>query len=538
MKLLPGATVTMFTALLALAMPKADAKSADRQSRPNFLIIYTDDQDVTEMGCYGGHVSTPNMDRLAHEGVRFTRFYLSSSLCSPSRYTALTGQYVSRSRGLRQECPTSAPPLILWNSPFLPDDFTIARALKRSGYVTGMVGKWHNGLPEMADVATDADPRDPDVAAVISQNYAKLCGFVRARAGFDYAESIYGTNFRWLPIPESLMFHNQEWLTKGAVDFIEDNADRPFFLYVATTVPHYPIADASLRADLRATPAGWLDEAPEGLQPSRKDVLRRTEKARKDGRSMHTLWSSLAWLDDGVGALLNKLDTMGLAGNTVVILASDNERLGKMSCNLGKAPCLIRWPGRIPRGKICDKLVSNIDIVPTILDACGVQPPPGTRIDGRSWLPLLKDPDTKWRDSLYLEVTRTRGVVTRDWKYIATRFPKEVQQKITPENRRKYNQEGALYTAGSTTRRVAGGVDKFFPGYYDDDQLYDLRSDPGEQSNLAGNPVHADTLREMKERLRAYSQELPHPFGEFKSHSGNLRDIGSSSASVGKEHDI
>lgn len=511
--LLPRGIASTFLALLALAMTVADAKSADDRSRPNFLIIYTDDQDVSEMGCYGGRVSTPNMDRLASEGVRFARYYLSSPLCSSSRYSALTGQYVSRSRGLLEECPTTDPPLILWNSPLLPDDFTIARALKEHGYATGMVGKWHNGLPELKDVAPDADPRDPDIAAVISENYARICDFIRQRAGFEYVQSIYGTNYRWLPIPKSLMFHNQEWLTRGAIDFIEQNADRPFFLYVATTIPHHPLPEASLRADPRATPAGWLDESPEGVQPSREDVLRRAEKAG----SVHGTWPGLAWLDDGAGALLDKLDALGLADNTVVILASDNEKLGKMTCNLGKAPCLIRWPGRIPHGEVCDKFVSNIDIVPTILDACGAQPPPGTPIDGRSWLPLFEDPGTNWRDSLYLEVTRTRGVVARDWKYIATRFPEAVQQKITPENRREYNQEGALYATGSTTQRVRGGVHRNFPGYYDDDQLYDLRSDPREQHNLAGSPAHAEKLREMKERLRAYSQRLPHPFGEFKT---------------------
>ncbi|MBI4626258.1 MAG: sulfatase-like hydrolase/transferase [Verrucomicrobia bacterium] len=107
----------------------------------------------------------------------------------------------------------------------------------------------------------------------------------------------------------------------------------------------------------------------------------RTDDFRKSA------WAGVAWLDDGVGAVLRKLDDLGLAEKTLVILASDNARTGKMTCNRGLASCLVRWTGKIPSGARCDQLTSNIDIVPTILDASRVQPPTGTRIDGRSWLP-------------------------------------------------------------------------------------------------------------------------------------------------------
>jgi len=218
---------------------------------------------------------------------------------------------------------------------------------------------------------------------------------------------------------------------------------------------------------------------------------------------------------------LKKLDDLGLADNTLVILASDHgSERGKMTCYESgtKAPCMVRWPGKIEPGQENNELVSNVDIAATIFDICGVNPSQGSHIDGVSLMPVLKGQKVRLHDSLYLEVVYARGVVTDDFKYIAVRFPEDVEKQITPENRREFNQEGARFSSKSITGKLAVryNADKDFPGYFDDDQLYDLRNDPMEQVNLAGDEKYAGKLNEMKEKLREYSKNLPHAFGEFK----------------------
>ena len=147
--------------------------------KPNVIIIYTDDQTLTDIGCYGGNVATPHIDSLAREGIRFTRYVASAPVCTASRYNLLTGQYASRSQGLQQQYPVNDHAFIRWNADFVQGDWTLAQVLKRHGYATGMVGKWHNGMgpwdgPHLRDlqrVAPDADPKDPSVKATLHANY-------------------------------------------------------------------------------------------------------------------------------------------------------------------------------------------------------------------------------------------------------------------------------------------------------------------------------------------------------------------------------
>ena len=508
--LMPAAVTWTF------ASPPCRAQT-DGAARPNVVLIYTDDQDNSEVGCYGGGVSTPHIDSLAADGIKFTRYYPSSPVCSSSRYNVLTGRYASRCKGLREQYPTTDHAFIRWNTPIVPGEETLATMLRRHGYATGIVGKWHNGLPELASVPPDADATDPQVARRVKEIYRKTCNHIRDSAGFDYADGIYGQNIAWLPIPSNLQVHNQDWLTECALRFIQQNAHRPFFLYMATTIPHAPNPEASLKADPRLTPAGYLEKAP-NVQPSRGDILRRADEAGlgRDHRRRGA-WAGIAWLDDGVGALLGKLDELGLAENTMVVFASDHANHGKMTCYAGPVPCMVRWKGRIPPRLICDELVSNIDIAPTILSACGVASPRNHKLDGLNWSPLWRDVDPPWRDSLLLEITYTRGVLMKDWNYVAIRYPQAIAQTITPENRRQFSQEGTRLSLGSRqNEHVRFHADRDFPGYYDYDQLYDLQADPRQKVNLAAAPAYAGRLRDMQERLRRYSQTLLHPFGEFR----------------------
>ncbi len=509
-----GKRLCGLAALLVLSSPLAGRAPA--AGRPNVVLIYTDDQDLDEIGCYGGRMPTPHMDGLARDGMKFTRFYVCSAVCSPSRYNVLSGRCASRS--LRQQgkkYPPGGPVNIGWEAGLVGEPHGLAGVLKAAGYVTGMVGKWHQGaLKPTPKFPPDADPEDPKVCKQLAANYEVLVESVKS-CGFDYAGAVYANNVdgarpnapHW--IPPRLAFHNMEWVTAEALRFLEANRDRPFFLYLALTLVHSPSALKSLKSDPRTTPAGYV-EVPK-VQPPRESVL---ERARAEGGRMDDKAAGSVWLDDGVGSVLKKINELGLAGNTLVMLAGDNGNVAKFTCydGGGLMPFVARWKGVVPAGAVCDRLVSNLDFAPTLFELCGAAPPPDMILDGRSMLPALKGDPSYRRESLFLEITTERAVVTDDgFKYVAVRYLPGVEEQV--RQGKKFNHwcqpiEEATHTYNA---------DRRYPAYFDRDQLYDLKDDPGEQRNLAADPRHRDRLDRMKSLLREYSASLPHTFGEFKS---------------------
>lgn len=496
--------------------PGTDAAEDRRPGgRPNVVFIYTDDQDLAEVGCYGGDVLSPHTDSLARDGVMFSRFYVSSAVCSPSRYSALTGRYASRSKRLQRKFPPAGPVNIGWEPGVFGEGGTLAHALQRGGYRTGMVGKWHQGYRgPAARIPRDADPADPEIDGILKENYRNLVDSIKS-CGFDYVASAYHANTDdaqnregpWVT-PQALWHHNMEWVTQGAVQFIEQCKDEPFFLYMATTLTHSPNPVRSLRTDPRSTWAGLLDDAPD-VQPPRQSVLDRTREAGAAPRH-----AGVTWLDDGIGAVLKKVEELGLTEQTVVIFASDNGNKAKFTCYEAGArmPLIVRWPGTIPPGTVCDELASNVDLAPTILDICGVTPPPDMHTDGRSILPALKGDTGYRRESIYLEITTERAVVTDDhFKYIAVRYPPEIQKRV--DRGEKYTHWCLKYGEHHHTYNA----EKRYPGYFDLDQLYHLRQDPGEQRNLADDLRYRGKLEEMKALLKQYCRDLPHTYGEFKT---------------------
>jgi arylsulfatase A-like enzyme len=476
------------------------------ERKPNVIIIYTDDHNFEHIGVYGGNVLTPSIDRIANGGARFNRFYVSSPVCTPSRYSVITGRYAVRSKALQKRQPTDQPAFIRWNTFLSKEEKTSAHLFKEAGYATGMVGKYHLG-GEFGHIGGDERYDDPAVRDTIDAIYRKWQQHVKDVAGFDYVESLYGNNLHIIGIPKSMQYHNMEWITKGAIEFIDQHKDNPFFLYMATTLPHVPGPLESLKANPRVTAAGMLDEPVTGVQASRESVFERTHAAGIPDEN-----APMTWLDDGIGAVLERLEEYGLMENTIIVFASDHQSpRAKMTCyeDGANAPGAIMWKGKIKAGQVHDALVTNVDIVSTILDLAGIEPPEDYEIDGRSWVALLNGTKSSLHESLYLEVVYQRAVVTNDWKYIAVRFPDRVNEEITPENRMEFTIEGER------------GKDRYhnetnFPGYYDDDQLYCLADDKGEQNNLAYDPEYSDKLEEMKLLLKAYAKDLPFAFGEFK----------------------
>jgi len=231
--------------------------------KPNIIWMIADDVNPGMLGCFGGKALSPTIDALAAKGARFTAFHCTAPACMPSRYGYLTGHYGGRcpAAQFRRDIETGGPYKMWFNTDLDPlQERSLGHALQQAGYRTGYVGKWHAGAnaEDWAAVprfAGDEDPRTPAVAHRMKEQQEHLSAIVR-KNGFDYAESIIWGNH------ESLMsvarYHNMEWMTQGALDFIEAHAGgaEPFFLCMAPNTIHAPDHVTSLLSDPRLTGAG------------------------------------------------------------------------------------------------------------------------------------------------------------------------------------------------------------------------------------------------------------------------------------------
>ena len=521
-------------------------------SRPNIVLILADDLDFDEIASYdparypsygGAHAAgiptrprawyqdprmlTPNIDSLARDGVVFSRFYVTSAVCTPSRYSFLTGRYASRSRPFCRRFPPGTPGTIQWNTTLDPAETNVARELKRAGYATGMVGKWHLGVGEdhgrVRGLDKDADPFDPEVNRRVRAVYERNLRYIRQNFGWDYAERIYVNNKEWLGLPEKMAVHNLEWVTEGALEFLDRFHRQPFFLYMPLTLPHGKYGAKMMRGDPRFTPAGVLERVPE-VMPPRESVF---ERVRKEGIAERNAVAT--WIDDAVGAVMRKLEELGVANNTVFIFTSDHLSRGKYTCyEACRVPFIVRWPKAIRSPREVDTICANVDLAATFLDLAGGAPPEDMARDGASFVPILEgEPEPSgWREGLYLECSNIRGVVTRKWKYIANRPPAEAQRAIQADALEAARTGRLRFVSldgqrnphrGAAREGIRYGALFDFPNYFHHDQLYDLENDVFEQRNLACDLSFRGILDETKDRLRGLMQSLPHTFGEFKT---------------------
>jgi arylsulfatase A-like enzyme len=452
----------LLVALACLAV--VPAQGADRP--PNVVLIVADDLGWADLGCYGSTFhETPNLDRLAREGVRFTDGYAACPVCSPSRAAILTGKYPARLH-LTDWLPgrTDRPsqrllrPTIRQQLPL--EEVTLAEALKPKGYVSASIGKWHLGGPQ----------------------------FWPEQQGFDV--NIGGTQTGSPPggyfhfkTPTMTARSDDEYLTDRltdeAVDFITKSRDRPFFLYLPHYAVHIPLqARTDAIAKYKAKPAG--------TSPQSNPIYA----------------AMLESLDRGVGRVLAALDEAGIADRTVVIFTSDNGGLsvkegpntpstsnaplrdGKGYLHEGgiRVPLIVRWPGVVKPGATCSVPVSGQDLFPTILVAAGLMPPADAPIDGESLVPLLKGEGSLKRDALF-------------WHY--------------PH----YSNQGGK--PGGAVRR---GDLKLIESYEDGRvELYDLAHDLGERHDLAAErPDDAARLRtRLADWRRSVDAQMPRPNPEY-----------------------
>ena len=486
--------------------------------RPNIIMFLIDDQNPSSIAAFGGDTYTPHLDRMAKEGMKFTRAYVSSSVCTPSRYSFLTGRFAGNSYSKLYHVAVGGKEnqgLPNFNVALERDNMNVGNVLREAGYTTGFVGKFHltssldfpefyQGNDGWIDIPKDAKA-GAKTSAQFAHNERWMRRYLRA-LGFSWAKNVYPENIR-----QPYSMHNAEWTTVAALEFIEANKEGPFYLHLCSTLLHGP--DKSWRRSMDhplITGVGETERLPAVMTP-REELLKTIAEKGFDPDS-HV--AGEAWIDDSVGAILRKLKELGIDDNTLVIFAPDHGREGKASVfshGSCQVPMIMRWPNGIPAGQVCEELVQNIDLVPTFFDLGKAEKPESYPIDGQSLTPLFRNGRAEnWRDHLYLEIGTARATVTKDWSYIAVRYTQDQIasiKKASPQN---------LPKAMSYIGRLGIGVrgaDR--PGFFDEDQLYHLASDPKERNNLAYNKKHAARFSDMRALMAQDLKVVGRPFGEF-----------------------
>jgi len=357
--------------MASLAIPGIVRAGQKAGGKPNFVIIFTDDQGYQDVGCFGSpSIRTPNLDRMAAEGMRFTDFYSAASVCSPSRAALLTGCYPPRVGITKVLFPSD-------NIGLNPEERTIADMLKGKGYVTSCIGKWHLGhLPEFLPTSNGFDsyfgiPYSNDMDGV----KGKDGNLDRAWRQKDYSPwnvpLMRNEEIIERPADQATLI---ERYTDEAVEFIRSSRDKPFFLYLPHTMPHVP------------------------LFVSEEFYVEDVQKAYK---------ATIEQIDSAIGRVLGAIKDAGVDRNTLVVFTSDNGpwldkkhhagcalplRDGKFSTYEGgmREPCIMRWPAKIPAGRVCSELCGTIDLLPTFARLAGAEMPADRVIDGRDIWPLME----------------------------------------------------------------------------------------------------------------------------------------------------
>ena len=369
-------TLPAFAALLLGSMLSLYAAAAPQAAKPNIIFILTDDLGWTDLSCQGStFYKTPNIDRLASQGMRFTDNYSACTVCSPSRAAILTGQYPARLHITDWIAGHARPHAKLrvpdWTMHLPLEVPNLAKTLKSAGYATASIGKWHLGGSEF---------------------WPEKQGFDVNIAGCEKGQPV--TYFSPYKIPTLTDGPDGEFLsdrlTGEAVKFIEQNKTRPFFIYL----PHYAVHEPVM---------------------AKPEVLAKY-KGKVDPKNPHhkqAYAGLIESVDDSVGALLAKLDALKLTDNTIIIFASDNGgliqetsnqplRAGKGSAYEGgvRVPLIVKWPAITPPGSVCHAPVIGVDFYPTLLAMAGVPPPPGV-VDGESMEPLLRQTGSMKREDIF-----------------------------------------------------------------------------------------------------------------------------------------
>lgn len=430
---------------------------------PNVVFILTDNQGAWTLGCYGNKdIRTPAIDRLAAEGIRFTRALSCNPVCSPTRATYLTGLIPSQ-HGVHSFLGGEKP-----NAQIGPDAYdtirefaSLPKILRDAGYVCGLSGKWHLGA--------NLTPQEG------------FTDWITMPAGstteFYDAQVIEDGKIRREP-----RYLTDLW-TEHGVKFIERNKDRPFFLYLAYNGP-YALGKLLLNPARNRHATFYADK---DLPCFPRDAMHPWQFNNKEYLnnpiSMRRVAAEVSGVDDGVAEIMATLKRLGLDENTLVIYASDQGWMGGQNGLWGmgdhtrpvgafelmmQVPLIFRQPGAIPAGATCDHIVSNYDFLGSVLSHIGLGDKSPKPSPGRDYSRVLRGEKIAWDNVMFYEMERTRAIRTEEWKYVA-RHP-----------------DGPF-------------------------ELYDMKADPQERFNLFGQPKHADVQRTLAAQLDEFFQRHADP---------------------------
>ena len=426
------------------------------EPRPNFILFIADDMSAEDCGAYGNKaVQTPSLDRLARDGMRFTRAFVTTSSCSPSRSSLITGKY-PHNTGAEQ---------LHW--PLPGHHTTFAQLLKEAGYYTAAAGKWHLG----------AD----------------------AKKHFDRVTEPGEAGFQLTIVGKGRMIADDKSGCQQWVPTLQNRPkDKPFFLWLAALDPHRDyepniIPKPHRPEDVVVPP--YLPDVPE----TRKDLA--------------LYYDEIARLDGFIGKVLAELDQQQQTTNTFILFIGDNGRAfprckTRLYDSGIQTPWIVRWPAKVKAGTVCERLVSTVDIAPTVTKLAGL--PASKSFEGKDFSPLLDNPAARVRHFVYAEhhwhdfEACERAVRSEQFKYIRNYFndlagtpPADAVRSPTFQAMRK------LRDAGKLTNAQKSSFEKPRPA----EELYDLNSDPHELNNLASDPGYATTLEEFRQQLASWQKD-------------------------------
>ncbi len=419
------------------------------QRPPNVILVMTDDQGYGDLSCHGNpYLKTPVLDRLYGQSVRLTNYHVDPT-CSPTRSALMTGRYSSR---------TGVWHTIMGRSILARDEVTMGDVFAASGYRTAMFGKWHLGdnWPYR--------PQDRGFHEVLNHGGGGV-GQTPDYWGNDYFDDTYFHNGR----PQKFSGYCTDIWFDAALKFIETNRNQPFFCYLPTNAAHGP-----------------YNVAEHYSRPFREQGL---------PASMANFYGMIVNIDENMGRLLRKLDELGLAKQTIVIFTTDNgtaagyavQRGREYGFNAGmrgkkgseyegghRVPCFIRWPGRIEGGRDVNALCAHIDLLPTLIELCGLKPPRGVRFDGTSLASVLTDPKAELPErTLFVHSQRIENPVP--WRKCAV----------------------------MTKRwRLINGQ-----------ELYDIAADPGQKHDVAAE--HPDVVRSLRRAYQRWYEDISERFDDM-----------------------
>lgn len=488
-----------------------DQSIPQKKKQTNVVVIIADDTDPVNLGCYGGDdYLTPNLDQLARNGMMFMKAEVVAPICTPSRWCYLKGQYPGHCEGdcFKRENPVNKPYCVSWNTDIVPGEENLATMLAAANYTTGYVGKFHAGRRAedvgLMELEMGHDPYSEESVKALRFNQVKILEEMRSLGWSDPRCVTWGNlDFE---TPHNLDTHNIEWTTAAALSFLEDHKDdeKPFMLYYGLHTIHGPKHGENLPdLDPLLSAAGPLEELPDSDMPSRESVL---ERLREKGIDPYHRNVGALWMDDAVGAILRKLDKLGLSEDTLVVFKADHGKYNKASLYEAgsRVPMIWSKPDHIESGSKNHQIVQNIDFLPTLLDFLKIPLPADYVLDGLSYYHLLQGSHRPLRDFFYNEVGMTRSIRNDRWKYITLRYDDETLEGIEEERLEQLpNHLGIRITEGSVYQRT---------DYFASDQLYELQQDRYENINLANHPDYQDVLAEMRQELTRVLETFQHSY--------------------------